>query len=126
MTVADLTAQINKLLSEYVKDVDSTMLKTEEEVAKEAIKKLKADSPRSKQSRHKHYADTWAVDTKAKSKYAETIIYNKQGQLTHLLENGHEIVRNGRVVGHAKPQVHIKPVEEWVKEEMVKRMEEKL
>ena len=34
----DLTAQVNKILTEYCKDVDSEMLKTEEEVAKEAMR----------------------------------------------------------------------------------------
>lgn len=125
LTVADLTKQINDILTNYCKDVDSTMLEVETEVAKEAIKKLKNTSPRSGKAT-KHYADTWTDDKKAKKQYAETIIYNKQGQLTHLLENGHDVVRHGKVVGHVAPQKHIKPVEEWVKEEMVKRMEEKL
>lgn len=124
--MADLTAEVNKILTQYCKEVDSTTLKVEEEVAAEAIKKLKQTSPRSKQGKHKHYADTWAVDTKTKKQYAETIIHNKQYQLTHLLENGHDVVRNGTVVGHVAPQVHIKPVEEWVKKEMVDRLEEKL
>lgn len=121
----DLTAQVNKILTEYCKDIDSEMLKTEEEVAKEAIKKLKQSSPRSRKNR-KHYADSWAVNTKAKKQYAETIIHNKQYQLTHLLENGHDVVKNGKVIGHVNPQPHIKPVEEWVNDEMVKRLEEKL
>lgn len=122
----DLTKEINKILQDYAKDVDKAVLDAEDQVAKEAVKKLKATSPRNPRGKGRHYADDWKVDSKAKKNYAQTIIHNKQYQLTHLLENGHEVVRNGTVVGHAKPQPHIKAVEEWVKDEMVERIEKNL
>lgn len=122
----DLTKEVNKILTEYAQGIEKDMLEAEEEVAKEAIAKLKKTSPRARRSKKGHYADKWTIDQKSKKQYAETIIYNKDYQLTHLLENGHDVVRNGRVVGHVKARPHIKPVEEWVKEEMVKRVEEKL
>lgn len=123
----DLTKEINKILNEYVKDVDKSMLDAEEEVANEAVKKLKSTSPKkTKGKKAGHYAKSWEVDKKSKQNYAQTIIHNKDYQLTHLLENGHDIIRNGKVVGHAKAQPHIKPVEEWVKKEMEERIREKL
>lgn len=123
----DLTKEINKILNDYVKGVEKSMIDVEEEVAAEAVKKLKQTSPKKTRGKKAgHYAKSWEVDSKAKKQYAETIIHNKDYQLTHLLENGHDIVRNGKVVGHAQAQVHIKPVEEWVKKEMVERIEEKL
>lgn len=123
----DLTKEINKILTDYAKGVDKSMIEVEEEVASEAVKKLKSTSPKkAKGTRAGHYAKSWEVDKKTKQNYAQTIIHNKDYQLTHLLENGHDIVRNGKVVGHAKAQPHIKPVEEWVKKEMVERIEGKL
>ena len=123
----NLTNEINKILKDYCNEVDKAMLDVEEEVAAEAVKKLKQTSPKKARGKKAgHYAKSWEVDTKAKKQYAQTIIHNKDYQLTHLLENGHDIVRNGKVVGHAQPQVHIKPVEEWVNKEMVERLEEKL
>lgn len=123
----DLTKEINKILSDYAKGVDKSILEAEEEVAAEAVKKLKSNSPKkAKGKKAGHYAKSWEVDKKSKQNYAQTIIHNKDYQLTHLLENGHDIVRNGKVVGHAKAQPHIKPVEEWVKKEMVERIEGKL
>lgn len=123
----DLTKEINKILNEYVKDVDKSMLDAEEEVANEAVKKLKSTSPKkTKGKKAGHYAKSWEVDKKSKQNYAQTIIHNKDYQLTHLLESGHDIIRNGKVVGHAKAQPHIKPVEEWVKKEMEERIREKL
>lgn len=123
----DLTKEINKILKDYCNEVEKSMLDVEEEVADEAVNKLKQTSPKKTRGKKAgHYAKSWEVDTKAKKQYAQTIIHNKDYQLTHLLENGHDIVRNGKVVGHAQPQVHIKPVEEWVNKEMVERLEEKL
>lgn len=123
----DLTRQINEILKEYASEVDKAVLEAEEKVAKEAIKKLKATSPKAKRNGgRRHYADDWAEDNKSKKAYAHHIIYNKQYHLTHLLENGHNVVNHGRVVGYAKPQNHIKPVEEWVKSEVEKEIRRKL
>ena len=123
----DLSKEVNNILKEYASDVEKVLLKTEDEVAAEAVEKLKKTSPRKTRGKKAgHYAKSWDVDKKAKKQYAQTIIYNKDYQLTHLLENGHDVVREGRVVGHAKAQPHIKPVEEWVKKEMVERIEAEL
>lgn len=123
----DLSKEINGILREYASDVEKVMLEAEDEVAEEAVKKLKKTSPKKAKGKNAgHYAKSWTIDRKSKKQYAQTIIHNKDYQLTHLLENGHEIVRNGKVVGHAKAQEHIKPVEEWVKKEMVERIEAKL
>ncbi len=123
----DLSKEINSILNDYAKGVDKAVIEAEDEVAAEAIKKLKSTSPKKKKGKKAgHYAKSWAVDKKSKQQYAQTIIHNKDYQLTHLLENGHDIVRNGKVVGHAEAHPHIKPVEEWVKTEMVKKLEGKL
>ena len=119
----DLTREVNKILQEYAGEVDQIVLKTEDEVAKEAVKKLKSTSPKAKYNGgHRHYADDWKIDSRSKKMYAHIIIHNKQYQLTHLLEKGHDIVRGGKVVGHASAQSHIKAVEEWVKDEVEKRI----
>lgn len=44
-------------------------------------------------------------------------MYNEQYQLTHLLENGHDIIINGEVRGHAAAHEHIAPVEAWAQDE---------
>lgn len=123
----DLTAQVNQILKEYTSGVDKVVLEIEEKVAKEAVKKLKKTSPKAKHNGgRRHYADDWKVDNKSKKYYAHQIIHNKQYQLTHLLENGHDVVRGGKVVGHTNAQKHIKPVEEWVKEEVAKEIEQEI
>lgn len=123
----DLTKEINSILQEYAGDVEKTLIAVEDDVAKEAINKLKKTSPKNTKGKKRgHYAKSWTVDKKSKKQYAQTIIYNKDYQLTHLLENGHNIVKGGSVVGYSPAQVHIKPVEEWVNKEMVERIEKEL
>lgn len=122
----DLTKAVNEILIKYVDDCEKGLLGIEEQVAKEAVKKLNRTSPmnpRSKGHKGKHYNKDWYVDTKNKKHYDHIIIANHQYQLTHLLEKGHNVVRGGKVVGHTKAEPHIKPVEEWAKNEVVARAE---
>lgn len=122
----DLTAQVNKALAEFTDEVEKSVLEIEKEVGKEATQKLKKTSPKNPHGKGKHYADSWYIDNKSKKNYARIIVANRQYQLTHLLENGHDIIRGGKKVGRAKAQKHIKPVEEWVKSEVVKRLESEI
>jgi hypothetical protein len=81
--------------------------------ADDAVRKLKATSPKSKG--HTRYASKW----KAKKEDDGYIVYNEQPGLTHLLENGHDIVRHGAKVGRAKARPHIAPVEKAAANEFV-------
>ena len=122
----DLTREVNQILNTFADDVELAALRIEEEVAKEAIKKLNANSPVNPKSHGKngrHYAKDWYVDQKSKKHHSHIIIANKQYQLTHLLENGHDIIRNGKKVGHSPAFPHIKEVEEWAKDAVVDRLE---
>lgn len=113
-----LTAQINNVLAQYTSDVNMTVDEVMKNNANEAKKALTWNSP----ARTGKYAKSWAVK-KEKGRY---IVYNKKPGLTHLLENGHDIIRDGRKIGHAPAQPHIKPVEEMIKDKIVKELEEKL
>lgn len=122
----DLTKAVNEILRTYVDDVELAALRVEEEVGQEAVKKLNQTSPINPKSggKHgKHYAKDWYIDNKNKKHHSHIIIANRQYQLTHLLENGHDIIRNGRKVGYYAGFKHIKPVEEWAKSAVVDRLE---
>lgn len=113
-----LTAQINNVLAQYTSNIDQTVDEVLSKNATEAKKALTWNSP----ARTGKYAKSWAVK-KEKGRY---IVYNKKPGLTHLLENGHDIIRDGRKIGHAPAQPHIKPVEEMITDKIVKELEEKL
>lgn len=116
-----LLVDINRILGMYTNDVNTTLQAVINTTARDAANKLKSTSPK----RSGDYAKNWSV--KKENGYA--VVYNKAPtyRLTHLLENGHDVVdRNGEKVGHAPAHPHIKPVEEWVQDELPKRLEEAL
>lgn len=119
----DLAQEVNEALSQYTDNIDKKMDQIFDYCARGAVDMLKSSSPKGKGSHSGSYARGWRV----KKENGRYIVHNKTDyQLTHLLENGHDIVVNGRKCGHYAGQVHIKPVEEWVKEEVVRRLENEL
>jgi len=118
-----LLIDINKVLAQYTSNVNMVIQSTIDTTARDAAQKLKAESART--HGNGEYARNWAV----KKERGSAVVYNKAPtyRLTHLLENGHDIVRNGKKVGEYRPkEKHIKPVEEWVQDELPKRLEEAL
>lgn len=109
--------EIAKILSEYTEDVIEGIDEAGQEVAKEAVKELKAKSPK----KTGVYAKGWTKKTEKKYGDVSTvIIYNKnKPSLTHLLEHGHA-KRGG---GRTKAKSHIRPVEEMVIEEFTTEVE---
>lgn len=124
--IGRLSTTIESYLKEYEKDVTLATQKSIDEVSKEAANKLKKNSPRGKSGR---YGKGWAVKkgTMSRAKY-DSIIYNKSVPgLAHLLENPHRVVdRTGKQHGMSKPRVHIKPVDEWVEQELPRRISQKI
>lgn len=109
-----LASTVQQILQQVPHSVETAVDKVADKVAKEAVQKLKGTSPRGR-GKGGHYADAW---TKKKDKAKKVTVYNKQYQLTHLLENGHEIVIHGHATGKQTRAIkHIKPVEEWVQNE---------
>lgn len=113
-----LQSTIEAVLHEIPQKVDNVIDEAAAKVSKEAVKTLKATSP--KRPGGGRYAKGWAVKKVGK----QTVIHNRTDyQLTHLLENGHDIVVNGKNVGHYDGQVHIAPVEKEVIEKMTEEVE---
>lgn len=118
MAKNDSLLAVNEILAQYTNDVTKDLEDAMKSTAEDAVAKLKATSPK----RRGKYARGWKVK-KSKGTY---IVHNTQYQLTHLLENGHDIVSWGRKTGHFEGKPHIKPVNDWVAEEVVKRIEDNL
>ena len=117
--MADFTDEIRAILTEYNAKVSQTLKEELPKVAKEAAKQLKGSSPRLTGK----YASGWRQKSEITNLTVESVVYNaKSPGLAHLLEFGHA-KRGG---GRTSPITHIAPVEEWVKEEAVKAIEEAL
>lgn len=117
----DITVQMHDILEDYSEVVVKKANQCGMAVAKEGAEKLKSSSPRNTGK----YAKGWTFK-KVNTNWLgsdEYVIYNKaKPYLTHLLEKGHA-KRNG---GRTRPQMHIKPVEEWVQEELPKMLTQKI
>lgn len=115
-----LQSTIQGMLASIPQQVDNVIDEASAKVSKEGVNKLKASSPRGKGKKSGKYAKGWAVKKQGKT----AIIYNRTDyQLTHLLENGHDIVSHGKKVGHIDGRTHIKPVEEEVINRMTEEVE---
>lgn len=110
-----ISAQMKNILDLEKKEVKEVTERSMKEVAGESVDKLKATSPKAHTKKGGRYARGWRTKTEGE----EVIVYNATDwQLTHLLENGHNVVnRFGDTGARANPVVHIKPVEEWAKNE---------
>lgn len=118
-----LQSVVQQMLHDIPQKCDNAIDRAEATVSKKAVAELKATSPKGNGPQSGQYASGWA----SKKTGGGVVIYNKTNPgLTHLLENGHDIVRNGRKVGAAAAQPHIKPVDDMVAEEMVEEIEKEL
>lgn len=101
----DSILDIKDILNEYSVDIQESIVKTAENVAKKGAEKLKQTSPK----RTGKYSKGWRVrTTKGRGEVISTIHNATNWQLTHLLEKPH-LLRNGRL---STPKVHIYPVEQ--------------
>ena len=116
--------QMNRILTDYSKDVIKETDEAFDNVSKECVQKLKSSSPKRKGK----YARGWTKTTEKGGglKTNTVVVHNKVDQLTHLLENGH-IIRNAKgTYGRVAGIKHIAPVEEWAAEELPNMIKRKL
>lgn len=107
----DLANEIAQTLKQYTAEVEEELEKAKDEVSKDAVKQLKANSPKNTGK----YAKGWTRKKQGKG----YVIHNRRYQLTHLLEHGHAKRGGGRVSGIP----HIRPVEQSAIESFVEKVE---
>lgn len=122
-----LAKTIQSYMEDFGRDVTEAIGEAMDEVGKEAVNRLKSTGPKKKRNGGR-YAKGWKYQRDKKSRLLiEGRVYNAtDGSLTHLLEKGHPIVRNGVVVGRVKPQKHIEPVDQWVEQNFARIFAQKL
>lgn len=115
---SSVAVQMQQLFDEINKDVEESMKRNINAVAKEAAQKLRNTAPK----RTGDYASGWGSK---KLGEMDVVVYNRKAPgLTHLLENGH-IIRNKKgSFGRVSGKKHIKPVEEWANDELPRRVME--
>lgn len=117
--ISSFADEVQKMLAKYGEDVQRIADEEVVEVSKDAVKKLKKESPKNTGD----YSKGWKMKKKEGRLGIETTIYNAtHGWLVHLLENGHAKAKGGRVPA----QPHVGPVQRWAESELLKRLKEKL
>ncbi|HDR7866513.1 TPA: HK97 gp10 family phage protein [Bacillus wiedmannii] len=107
----DFASEIARELQRYANVVEEELLTAQEEVADVAVSKLRQSGPKKTGA----YRKGW----RKKKEGNGVVVHNTKGQLTHLLEKGHAKAGGGRVPA----KVHIRPVEEYVIDELPRRIE---
>lgn len=117
-----LAREIMRQMEEYTEEVKETTQKVAMNVSGKAAKKLRENSPKSKNGGD--YAKNW---TRTTDKYGITV-YNKSPtyRLAHLLEKGHQLKRGGRKIGEVQAYPHIEEVEQEFIKEYVEELERRL
>lgn len=112
----DITDDIMNELSLYTEEVAQALLQIVNKLALEAVEMLENTSP----VNTGEYSESWkyAIET-LPGEPIKLVIYNKQYQLTHLLEFGHAKIDGGNV----EAQPHIAQVQDWINDEFVSRAE---
>lgn len=119
VTPNDFTEAVKQLLAEYGEEVQADIDEVIPKVAKEAQRRLKTAGKPS----WKIYNASWAVDAQKKRYGVSCVVHNtKRYQLTHLLEFSHPMPQGGMSTAYP----HIAPVNDWVQDEVVRLIEEKL
>ena len=117
-----LAREIMRQMEEYTEEVRETTQKVAIKASGKAAKKLRENSPKSKNGGD--YAKNW---TRTTDKYGITV-YNKSPtyRLAHLLEKGHQLKRGGRKIGEVQAYPHIEEVEQESIKEYVEELERRL
>lgn len=116
-----LAAAVMEQLEQYKEATDEVVAAAVEKTAQHALAGIRRTSPR----RTGAYARSWALtprrmagDYYGRTLYARAPHY----RLTHLLENGHDLVRGVNVVGRSPAIKHIEPVAEQCVDEVVREI----
>ena len=111
---------IKELLDEYGEGVQGVLLSVLPEIANEARDKVM----KAGQSNWTRYNSGWTVSEGKTGKYSvNATVHNATDyQLTHLLEYSHPMPQGGT----SKAYTHIAPVNEWVQEEVIKKVEDRI
>ena len=120
----DFREVVNAILHEYQFEATEELFEAVDEVSKEAVKKLRAESKKAYPNSKKYHAG-WIRTVEKGLLRRGYIIHGKTADtyaLAHLLENGHAKRNGGRVQG----RTHIATVNDWAQDEAFDRVIAKL
>ena len=119
----DLQKTVEALLDKYGDEVIEAAEEAIETTATEAVKEVKARSPK----RTGKYRKGWAKKIEKGRLGSKAIVYNRtQYRITHLLEFGHVLKVGGRTKGRAPAYPHIAEVNDKMPDMFARNLEKEL
>lgn len=114
---------MKNVLKGYGDDVASITFQIVEDTAKDGAKTLRTGEWGFKRVSGE-YQRSFRVELRKSRLHVNAVIYSAAPhyRLTHLLEHGHDVVRNGKIVGRTKAYPHWSVVEDMA----IKELEERL
>lgn len=136
VNIDELELEFARILDKYAVRTAEVSKQIVEQTATDTVNQLKQTSPNpskhnvySPKLKYKDgdYARSWKWSRNAITRgrwYHSVVVFNeKHYRLTHLLENGHDLVsKTGKLYGRVKGQPHIITAEEIARDEMEKNM----
>ena len=123
---AKFEATIRSYIEDFNTEAAQAVTDSIQSVSKEAVKQLKSTSPKGKGRSRGKYAKGWTVKNVKTVRgvgLTEVIIHNKNAPgLAHLLEFQHDYVSPAGKTTKSTPKPHIQKVDDWVAEELPRRI----
>lgn len=110
-TTANLVAEVNAMLNEYVQEVQDAIDESAKEAAEVTARELRENSPKREKGRGKgRYAKGWKVKKRNEANLVAYVVYNGSSPgLTHPLEHGHVARNQYGTYGRVRAIPHIGP-----------------
>lgn len=127
--ITEFSDALYKTISSEFTEVNKKVNKRIQIISREAKKMVQEKSPvykgKSQKLEKGKYQKNWEITTLTKNGTSRKVIHNKQYQLVHLLELGHDLKdKNGRKYGEVKAYPHVEKAQEYVDSEADKLLEE--
>ena len=127
--INDFSDALYKTISSEFKDVNKKVNKGIERISRDTKKIVQEKSPvykgNSKNLEKGKYQKNWEITTLTRNGTSRKVVHNKQYQLVHLLELGHDLKKkNGEKYGDAMPYPHVEKAQEYANRETDKLIAE--
>lgn len=127
--INDFSDALYKTISSEFKDVNKKVNKGIERISRDTKKMVQEKSPvykgKSKNLEKGKYQKNWEITTLTRNGTSRKVIHNKQYQLVHLLELGHDLKnKNSIKYGEVKAYPHVKDAQEYADREADKLIAE--
>lgn len=120
---ADFSMDLRRILNQYQEDVTADAMRAAKEVAEESVQVIKNAATFGGTGAYLSSLDVLQEQGRTPYEF-KFIVHSYMPQLTHLLENGHKIVKKGFTVGQTRKFPHWTEGQKYIAEKLPQRIAE--